>query len=107
LDQENEWNLKIHTLWLHVRDENTKLFHEFSNQWNSINTIWKIDDPQGSIALTFEDIASVGVQHFHNLFKEDSKAPIKVSLQLTYHFPCFVDQDYNDQVMVEVSKEEI
>jgi hypothetical protein len=31
LEKEKEWTLKSRELWLHARDENTKLFHGYAN----------------------------------------------------------------------------
>lgn len=61
----------------------------------------------GTKANSFSDIVEEGVHHFRTLFKEDSRATIDVILRVASHFPLFIDQKDNRNLMVEISKEEL
>jgi hypothetical protein len=67
---ETTWRLKSKALWLEKGDNNTKYFHEYANHHKNVNTIWKMPNQDGSITYKFEFIAGLGVEHFHNIYKE-------------------------------------
>jgi hypothetical protein len=72
-----------------------------------INTIWSIDRSNAPLTSSFEDIATTGTLHFQSLFKEENRASIDVVLQVSYLFPGFIDHEGNDQLMAEITKEEL
>jgi hypothetical protein len=94
-------------LWLKVGDENIKFFHHHANGRKEKNTIWSIHKSDGSEATSFEDISTVGISHFQNLFKVENRATIDSILQVANLFPSFVDQEGNEYLMAEISKEEL
>jgi hypothetical protein len=71
------------------------------------NTIWEMEKDDGCKASTFQELASMGVIYFKNLFKSSDQANITKIIKVVELFPCFVDQDINDNLFVEVTREEI
>ena len=50
-------------------DDNTKKFHAYARGRKVANTIWSLQDEEGSTHVSFEDKARCGVNHFQQLFK--------------------------------------
>ena len=69
LEREEAWRLKSRALWLECGDDNTKFFHAYARGRKVANTIWSLQDEEGSTHLSFDDKASCGVNHFQQLFK--------------------------------------
>jgi hypothetical protein len=93
-------------IWLQARDENTKFFHHFANNWNSINTIWGIEKLDGTRVSPFVEMEE-GVHHLSSQFKVESKSTIDVIVRVASFFPRFIDQEENRSLMAEISKEEL
>jgi hypothetical protein len=74
IDKENECCLRSRSIWLEVKDENTKLFHRYENCKKSSNSIKKIERGDGSWDEKFGDIAT-----------------IDVILRIFYYFTRFID----------------
>jgi hypothetical protein len=70
LNMQKASRLKRRSLWLQVRDENTKFFHHCSNGRKNRKAIWNIGKEDGSLASSFGDIAFKGVSFFKSLCKE-------------------------------------
>jgi hypothetical protein len=61
----------------------------------------------GPPTSSFVDITATQTHHFQTLFKEESRASIDAVLQVAYLFPGFIDLEGNNQLIVEISKEEL
>lgn len=55
-----------------------------------------LDDPKGSRATKFEDLARMGKNHFKNLYKAPSKETLTGFISLDRSFPGYMDK-YNNQ----------
>jgi len=69
-EREESWRLKSRALWVKSGDDNTKFFHAYAKGRKSLNTIWKLSNPEGEEVNSFEGMAIEGVRHFRELFKE-------------------------------------
>jgi hypothetical protein len=45
----------------------THFFHQYAVHRKKINAIWKINKNDDSVASSFQDIASVGIDHFNEI----------------------------------------
>jgi hypothetical protein len=72
-DKQVEWGLKIKAILLKHGDENTKYFYQHANYRKNVNIIWKIVRNDESKANSFEDIASLRVEHFQNIYNVMAK----------------------------------
>jgi hypothetical protein len=63
--------------------------------------------PDGTKATSFEEIAKVGSGHFKNLFQDDHRETIDAILQVASFLPQFINSEENENLMVEVSREEL
>ena len=52
-------------------------------------------------------MASLGVEHFKNLYKAPEHATLAKVIRIAYMFPGFVGLDENHSLMEEVTKEEL
>jgi hypothetical protein len=59
------------------------------------------------MATSFSEMAIEGVNYFQSLFKEESRETIVVVIRLANLFPSFVNPKDNQELMVEVGKEEL
>ena len=55
--QDEVWQLKIRATWIKAGDENSKIFHQFSRGRKAINTIWELDNEDGTTSYTFTQLA--------------------------------------------------
>jgi hypothetical protein len=74
--EEQEWRLKSRDLWLQAGDNNTKLFHHFSNHGRNLNTIWEIKNEEGSMVSSFQEKAEGGARYFEKPFHTPVGFPI-------------------------------
>ena len=56
---------------------------------------------------TFEDLASLGVEHFQHLFQAQEGAQLMEIMRITQVFPQFVGEEENLSLMEEVTEEEL
>ena len=107
LEREEAWRLKSRAIWLECGDDNTKFFHAYARGRKVANTIWSLQDEEGSTHVSFEDKTRCGVNHFQQLFKAPQQATIKEVIRVAQMFPRFVDEAGNMDLMKEVSEEEL
>ena len=101
------WRPKSKDTWLECGDDNTKKFHAYARGRKVENTIWSLQDEEGTSHVSFEEKARCGVNHFQHLFKAPLQATIEEVVILAQMFPHFVDEAGNRDLMKEVSEEEL
>ena len=69
------------------------------------NTIWELKKENNETTNTFEDLAETGKKYFENIFKEDQQATIAEVLWISEFFPRSISEEYNLELMEEVSEE--
>ena len=57
LEREEAWRLKSKAIWLACGDDNTKCFHAYARGRKVANTIWSLQDEEGSTHVSFEEKA--------------------------------------------------
>ena len=83
-------------------DENTKCFHSYAKGQKLNNTIWGLTQGDGQMVNTFEGLASMGITHFKNLFKEKAGSSITEIVKVVGLFPSFVEEEERESLMMEV-----
>lgn len=63
------------------------------------NTIWKLMDLDGNSSTYFEDLASIGTNHFRTLSKEPNNATITEIIKLAMYSPNLSTLEENDKIM--------
>ena len=61
----------------------------------------------GDQAHSFEDLASLGVNFFKNLYKATEEISIAEVIRVAQFFPRFIEEEGNDSIMAPVTKEEV
>ena len=107
LDKEETWILKSRAIWLECGDENTKFFHSYARGRKVLNTIWILEDSMGRTHETFEDMASLGFEHFQQLFQAPEGSQLMEIMHIAQVFPHFVGEEDNLSLMEEVIEEEL
>ena len=92
LVREEAWRLKSRAIWLECGDDNTKKIHAYARGRKVANTIWSLQDEEGTSHVYFEEKARCGVNHFQHLFKAPLQASIEEVIRLAQMFPRFVDE---------------
>ncbi len=105
--REESWRLKSRAIWLQAGDDNTKFFQNYAKGRKNSNTIWEMKKANGELARSFEDLASLGVNYFKNLFKALEEVSIAKVIRVVQFFPRFIEEEGNDSIMEPVSKEEV
>jgi hypothetical protein len=75
-----EWRLKSCSLWLVVGDRNTTFFHKQARAWLWKNNVKEIFAPNGDLLKNFEEIKSVSLTHFVDLYFEIGESSHKKQL---------------------------
>ena len=104
-DREELWRLKSRVIWLSSGDENTKLFHAYAKGRKSQNIIWEMSDDRGHKVSSFDDLSSMGVNHFKRIFSAQQGSSIAKTIKVATVFPCFVDDDRNESLLREASEQ--
>eukprot|EP00253_Pinus_taeda_P036400 PITA_36400 len=107
LDKEEEWRLKSRAIWLKAGDENTKFFHNYAKGRKNENTIWKLKDRDGREATSFEELSSLGKNHFQSLFSDQGGITLAEVIRVAQCFPRFVEDEEDGNLVEEVTKEEV
>ena len=107
LEKEEAWRLKSRAIWLECGDDNTKKIHAYARGRKVANTIWSLQDEEGTSHVSFEEKARCGVNHFQHLFKAPLQASIEEVIRLAQMFPRFVDEAGNRDLMMEVLEKEL
>jgi hypothetical protein len=105
--EETKWRLKIHAIWLAEGDNNTKFFQKYVTYRRKFNHIWELIGPNGSQVSSFKDLAHACIQHFQSLFKESDVANIREIMKVVRLFPRFFNDEMNEIMESEVTKEEL
>jgi hypothetical protein len=74
---------------------------------STFNTIWRMQNGEGEEANNFEDLGKLELEHFGDVYKEDSKATIVEVVKMTTFLPRFVNDMSNESLMEEVAKEDL
>ena len=106
-EQEEVWRLKSRAIWLKSGDENTKKFQAYARGRKGANTIWELKNEDGEKVTSFKNLADLGVNHFQNLYKALAGASLAEIIQIAQMFPRFVEEDENENLIEEVSMEEL
>ena len=86
-------------------DDNIKFFHAYARGRKAANTVWSLEDEQGHAHDTFEGIASLGVEHFKNLYKAPNQATLAEVIRIAQDFHRFMEEEDNHALMEEVTEE--
>jgi len=104
---EAERRLDSRTLWWACEDEYTNKIHHYANHRRNVNTIWMMQNGEGEEANSFEDLGKLELEHFGDVYKEDSKATFVQVVKMTTFFPSFVNDMSNESLMEVVAKEDL
>ena len=88
-------------------DNNSKFFHNFSNNKRNLNTIPTIKNMNGVMVSAFKEKAEVGEEFFKNLFKEPTGCNIQEILEVINLFPIMIEEEMNIHLKAEVTEEEL
>ena len=91
--REESWRLKSREICLQAGDENTKFFQNYAKGRKMANTIWEIPKGNGDMASSFEDLASLGITYFKDLFKAPAEASIAEVIRVAQLFPRYIEEE--------------
>ena len=88
-------------------DNNSKFFHNFSNNKRNLNTIPTIKNMNEVMVNSFKEKAEAGEEVFKNMFKELAGCNIQEILEVINLFPRMIEEEMNTHLKVEVTEEEL
>ena len=106
-NEELEWRKKSHALWIQARDNNPKLFHNFSNLRINLNSIWEIKNEEGVLVSSFQEKAEAGASFFEALFKDPTGCQIQETLKVVTNLPSILSDEMNQALSAEVMKPKV
>jgi hypothetical protein len=104
-EKEALWRLKSRSIWLSCGDENTKFFQAYAKGRKMANTIWELKKGDGEVETLL--MASMGIEHFCDLFKVHEGSSIAEIVQVARLFPHFVEEEDNQSLMAAVTEKEL
>ena len=84
-------------------DENSKFFHQFAKGRKAINTIWELENDDGTSATTFEQLAQKDITHFKDLYKAPQQSSLTEIIKVATLFPRYVDQNSTKDLLALVT----
>ena len=56
-ETEATWGLNIKSIWLKKGDDNIFFFHDYVNHINNVNSLWHMEDEDGSMTIGLLNIS--------------------------------------------------
>jgi hypothetical protein len=81
-EEEAHWILKRKVIYLKEGENNSKFFHNFSNQRQIHNTIFEIKVTNGISVSSFDGITNVGIGYFSSILNKPSEGSISETLNV-------------------------
>eukprot|EP00253_Pinus_taeda_P003262 PITA_03262 len=106
-EREERWQLRSRAIWLSEGDNNTNFYHKFANGRKAINSIWELRDDHNHKITSQRNLASLAIEHFKGIYRAPREANILEIMRLAEKFPRFVLQDESEDLIKEVSREEL
>ncbi|CAE6132178.1 unnamed protein product [Arabidopsis arenosa] len=102
--EEEYWRTKSRIQWLHSGDKNTRYFHEKTKQRRSYNRITSLQDEDGNIKTSEEEIQDIIHAYFEQLYTSAGTHQVDSVLQ---HIQPKVTPEINSKLLAPVTEEEI
>eukprot|EP00253_Pinus_taeda_P029007 PITA_29007 len=106
-EREESWRLRSRAIWLAEGDNNTKFYHKYANGRKAINIIWELQNEQGQVITVQQGLARLANEHFKSIYKAPREVNILEIMRLAELFPSFVQQEDSENLMMEVTREEL
>lgn len=103
-NEEIFWRQKSRLDWLKARDQNTRFFHAITKNRRAQNQIHSLVDADGKEWFEEGDLGRVAEGYFKTLFSSED---VGISLQEWENMPPKVSQDQNEELLQEVTLEEV
>lgn len=103
-NEEIFWRQKSRLDWLKARDQNTRFFHAITKNRRAQNQIHSLVDADGKEWFEEGDLGRVVEGYFKTLFSSED---VGISLQELENMPPKVSQDQNEELIQEVTLEEV
>lgn len=95
LENEEQWNLKSHAIWLSVGDEKIILFQNYAKGRKNTNTIWEPEKSQGGVIKYFNELSTLGKHNFKSLFAVQKGGTIGEVIIVEQLFPRYANEGEN------------
>jgi hypothetical protein len=76
-------------VWLKSGDKNSKFFHKFAEHRRKINIIWDIQNMEGNLQSSQDDIGEKYYNYFKNLYKGKEKEDTLKQIRVIKEIPRF------------------
>jgi len=97
--KEEDWTQKSHVICLQSGDFNITSFYNYAKGCEAHNTNSELQSITRVRALSFMDLAKLGVEHFNNIFKVPQDLYIEKIIRMMEVLPSFVSQEENTNLM--------
>jgi hypothetical protein len=80
-DEESKWRQRAKEQWLKLGDKNSKYFHACASQKNRRNKIHRVEDEEGQVCDSQEDIEAAFLHYYQNLFSTSVPGGVEEAIQ--------------------------
>ena len=63
-------------VWATLGDSNTKFFHSIASARKNHNSIWGLENEEGSVVESDQELKALGVRHFKSIFNDDNQTSV-------------------------------
>ena len=81
--------LKSRMIWASLGDSNTKFFHSVASARKNHNTIWGLENEEGTVVESDQELKDMGVRHFKIIFSDDNQTTIFAQLNVIKLYPSY------------------
>ena len=101
------WKQKARIEWLQEGDKNTAFFFNSVKARGHGNSIAGLVNERGEHLSSFPEMFREATQYFESLFTEHSQGGSPEEVQVLSYIPILVTEDMNQQLMRDISMEEL
>ena len=99
--------LQSRVSWALQGDANTKFFHAVASARKNHNAIWGLEDEAGNLVIDDQELKTMGMQYFKNIFADDNLTNIASQLKVIRLFPSFIGPKERESFSCQVTLTEV
>lgn len=90
-DRKESLRLRSRAIWMKEGDANTKFYHKFSSGRKAINTIWQLQNAQGQVVNTFQQLDELATSHFKQIYHDTRELNLAYNIRVAQLFMRFIE----------------
>lgn len=105
--EEDYWKQRSRILWLTLGEKNSSYFHAISRGRATKNKFSVLEDEEGKVVCTEEDIAAVISEYYHKMFTSQGEATATTKATVELGLQPKISEEVNERLIATPTAEEI